>query len=603
MMALEGYQEPNRNGIRLDWPSAKMSYPRRLLHTLLIVFITVGSMTISQASFANNQADEMLNLLQKRPRRMSRERWLELRREAARELGRIKDQRAVPILLDIIERERFDVILEIAIDALGEIGDKRAIAPLKRLLNDPSLDSYVRDAVAGALRKLRGESTRTTQRTKIYHPTYKTSKTQTENATDSGNEPAKETQPDMATRLAKEQTSFPELVPIEIDIPPELIARSDRWEIAAGTANIRWDGASERTSGFFSARTAYHKQVERKGYGYTLDGAADFGFRLSNSPARDASWGISHGVALQPEIRFYPFKNDVPKLFGQISSGLGYGLGIGVHPYSWENRFSFAGVISVAAGPGFGRVYDVGQWIRLRRFERVLKKAKLLNATIDKSIGDQLVYAWYKLRNRLGTYEHLGHAIDILRRSGLLAKDQIPPDVTYRLIRILDDPQLENRLAGIMLRLGYGYGRSLVKDADDTTMAFLYATAEYQHQKTLRSLEARLKFVYEMYNDPDFFALNLEGGYSTYLYNSNFDPLGALSATISAGLSNNYLGGYEGAGLGLQILAGGAYSRFFNRGTKVTAAIKGGLDNYAPLFLFTLEAQFGIASGSFTTVD
>ena len=129
------------------------SRPAHVLRLTAAALLLAGVLS-SPPVRADEHADNMLNILKKRPRGSTPESWLEERREAARELGRLKDKRAVPVLLGIVAKERFDVILEIAIDALGEIGDRRAVGPLKKLLNDPSLDAYVRDAVAGALKKL-----------------------------------------------------------------------------------------------------------------------------------------------------------------------------------------------------------------------------------------------------------------------------------------------------------------------------------------------------------------------------------------------------------------------------------------------------------------
>jgi hypothetical protein len=569
--------------------------PARLLTALLVLLVALGAQLLEPRVACAQRADKMLRLLKKKPRGMTTETWLEQRREAARELGRLKDRRAVPVLLKIIGKERFDVILEIAIDALGEIGDKRAVEPLRRLLNDPSLDSYVRDAVAGALKKLGAdegiEPVMPPVKPPVKPPPVK---------------PPVKPLPDdkdLATRLAQELNPFGELPPVEARVPADLLGKTDRWQIIGGSADVRWDSAAGQTVTRLDLGTRYFRQVERKSYGYTVDGALDLGFRYDDTSRTDASWDLSHGLTVNPEIRFYPFRHDLPKLFGQVSGGAGYGVGLADHPMFLDRRFTFAGHVSVGGGPGYGRILDMGPRLRLRRLEFVLKKAGILNGSIDRAVGDQIIHTWYHERNRIGSFTHLGYTLDILRRANLLAKEHVDPATTYRLVRILDDPQLDDRPAGIMLRLGYGYARSFVKDVDDTTMAFLYLTGEYIRQKIRSSLEGRLRFFYEMYNDPDHYGVSAEGGYNAFLYSSTYDPLGALGATVSLGLSNQPGAVFDDGGLAFQALVGGSYTRFFNRGSAVVASLRGGLQNRAPLILFTLEARYGIAPGSFVSSE
>jgi HEAT repeats len=561
--------------------------------------------TVPLEALGQDKADKMLRVLKKRPRRMTRETWLEQRREAARELGRLKDKRAVLVLLKIIKKERFDVILEISIDALGEIGDKRAVDPLKKLLNDPSLDSYVRDAVAGSLKKLGvgsgkpglGDPTRPGPGHKPggKRPTSKPVSANPEPL------PPDEDKTDLALRLAREGSPFGDLPPMDLKLEADLLARTDFWRLVAGNASVLHDGnADDLTSAGLAAFTHYFRQLEKKTYGYTIDGRIDVGFNLTDTGSRDASWTLGQAAQVNPELRFYPFRRDLPLLFGQVSGGVGYSLALSKTSTALENRLAFAGNASVAMGPGYGRMLNSGPKLRLKRLQYHMKQAGLLSDDIDKAVGDQILQAWYKLRNEIGTFKHLGYTLDILRKAGLLAADSINPAVAYKLIRILDDPNLDMRQSGMMFRLGYGYARSMILDADDYDMAFLYATGEYRYQKVKRSFEARMRFLWEMYNDPDSYNLELEAVYSHHFYNTHLDSLGALSALVNGGFSKQPGRAVEEGSLGFQILAGGAYTRYFNRGTLVRAALKGGIRSGAPLIMFTLEAEYGLSTGSFT---
>ncbi len=588
---------------------------------ILIVLLASGILLLGAPDvLANARTDQMLKLLKKKPRKMTVETWQEERREAARELGRIKNRRAVPILLSIVAKERFDVILEIAIDALGEIGDKRAVGPLKKLLNDPSLDAYVRDAVAGALRKL-GTDTRPISSTPgkkpgakhSSKPTRKPNVDKPSSVTDPGAK-ANQNRLDMATRLAEKQRPFGKLAALDLELDADVIAFSDRFEIIAGAANVRWDDRAGEINTAFALRSRFWKQVEKKAYGYTIDGSADLSFRLLSPRDVDATWDLANSLQVTPEIRFYPFKRDVPLLSGQLTASMGYGLNYGSHPTILDRRFSMGGNLSAAVGPAFGRIYDVGGRLRLKRFEFALKKAGMLSGPIDLGVATDLLHAWYQLRNEIGSFKHLGHSMEILSRANLLKKDTIDPATMYRLIRTLEDPQLDYRPSGMLFRLGYGYGRALIMEADDLNQGFLYATAQYNLQlTTFRAFEAGLKFYYQMLGEPDTIGLSLQAGYTHFLYNKEWDPLGAITATLSGGLSRQALPPFvetvdgeevttDGA-MGYRVMAGGSYSRFFNRGTKIVAAAQVGIDTGNPLVMFTLEAQYGLAYGSLAPAE
>jgi len=249
----------------------------------------------------------------------------------------------------------------------------------------------------------------------------------------------------------------------------------------------------------------------------------------------------------------------------------------------------------------------VGAKLRLRRLQIVMKKAGLLSGQIDRAVGDQLITAWYQLRNRIGSFWQLGYTLDILNRAGLLAaKEGIDPATLYRIIRILDDPQLLNRSDGMMLRLGYGYARSMVRNGADADLGFVYLTGEHAWQiGTTRALESSLRFYYEHITDPNMYGLTARTGFVQYLYNANYDPLGALSAFLSAGFSNQpgptatpTANGWSG--LGYQLLLGGSYARLFNRGTEVSLSAQFGIETGAPLFLVSLAARYGIVYGAIT---
>ncbi len=569
-----------------------------LRHPILTTLLLGGLLLPALPGSAQGQrrSDKLLQLLKARPRGMKVDTWREQRREAVRELGRLKERRAVPPLLRIIDKERFDVILEIAIDALGQIGDRRAVGPLKRLLDDPSLDAYVRDAAAGSLKKLSGRSGTTTGTSGRPRPRTTPRSTTAPTPTPT---PARPAGVSSATNQATGAfAKLPELKLPELGV--NVIARSTRMDLVVGAGHYRWDGRTDRSSAGFTLLSRYRRQLEAKRVGYTIDAAADFSFDLDTPPSGDSSWQIGHHLQLNPEIRFYPFSRDVPLLFGQLSGGFGYGLGVSRVPATPDKRVAFAGTLSAGGGPGYGRVVDIGPRLRMARVARVLRKAGAIEGDLDPTIGTKIIQAWYELRNRIGSYQRLGQTLRLLRKADLLAKGRLDPAVVYRLIRILDDPQLQDRFEGFMFRAGYGYARSLVKDNDDVTLAYAYATASLQHQRgTTRGLGADLRFFYNMWGTPDTYNVQLTGHYAWYLYNRAFDPLGAIEASFSAGLNNQAGAAFEGGGLAYNALLGVSYARFFSRGARMVAGLRGGMENNAAVVMFTIEGQYGIARGAF----
>jgi hypothetical protein len=559
----------------------------------LVIALTLGTGLLLQLPAPSARADRretLLKLLQRKPRRMATETWREQRREAARELGRLKETRAVPSLLKIIDSERFDVILEIAIDALGEIGDKRAVDPLKRLLDDPSLDAYVRDAAASALNKLQRGGGRPPPTPPGPQPVPRPLTPRTT--------PTGEDEQPVDWQKAE---AFPHLAQLGSTKPEEgTIARSSTLDLVVGSSRLAWDGRAQRTDVAFDLRSRVRHQLERRKLGYTIDGVADLGFDFADPPDQESAWTLGHGLQINPEVRFYPFSRDLPQLFGQISGGAGYGLTWAKVPFAPDKRFAFAGTVTAAGGPGYGRLLDIGPRLRLKRVERVLRKAGLLEQPIDKLVATELIATWYRLRDTLGSYHLLGHTLQLLRRAKLLAERPVDPATTYRLVRILDDPQLDHRISGVMARVGYGYARHLIKDADDRTLAFFYTTCDWHQQRgTTRALGATMRFFYNMWDEPDTFNLQLKGTYDWYLYNRAFDAVGAITATVDLGLNRQPGAALEDGGLGYRLLGGLSYSRFHTRAARLSASLLGGAQSGGGLIMLTVEAAYGFARGAF----
>ena len=546
----------------------------------------------------------MLRLVERRPQQMDQQTWKAQRREAVRELGRLRTRRAVPALLAIVARERFDVVLEYAITALGEIRDPRAVGPLQRLRQDKALDAYVREAAARALRRIGASPAvkpvkpRDTGRRPVRPPRPPPKNGGSQPAPPDG-KPAVTPPVRRAVGLTDPEQVFGALPALGPAPPPGLLMRSISWELVAGAADVRWDSADQGTRAGLSAAGRFRLQQERQRLGLTVAAGAGLGLRVDNPGNGDAVWSMNHDLTVTPEVRLYPFGGRLSGLFGQLTASAGYGL---VHasgePATADTRLAAAGNLSVAAGPGFGRVLDAGPRLRLRRLLRVLREAGLVTMAVPRKIRAQLIHAWYALRNHQGSHARLGHTLAILTRAGLL-NALSDPSTTYRLVRVLDDPQLEQRQEGPLVRLGFGYARTLIKDAPDSNNAFLYSAAEYHRQLgELHAFDGQLRFFYQTIGDPDFYGVSYAATYRYFLYSSALDPLGSISAGLSGGLSNQP-GGVFADRVGYRFVARGAYTHHFNRGSAVTASLAAGVDTGNPLLLFNLELRWGLWRGSF----
>jgi HEAT repeat protein len=77
-----------------------------------------------------------IKLIDAQPANMDRATWKDKRRDAARKLGQSKDRRAVAVLIKLAQAETFDIIGEIAIEGLGNLGDAAALPVLQQIAGD-----------------------------------------------------------------------------------------------------------------------------------------------------------------------------------------------------------------------------------------------------------------------------------------------------------------------------------------------------------------------------------------------------------------------------------------------------------------------------------
>lgn len=585
------------------------------------------SIILPSAAFAQDNNDKLIRILQERPAGMPREEWQEQRREAVRELKRRRDKRAVPALLEIVRHERLDVLLEMAISALGELGDRRAIEPLRQLSADPSLDSYVRNEATEALRKLgatvdnRAEHSERSSTQMEELPRLDTSAAANEQprrryekgyrisgdeqvwrqpgrSAVGGRKSAWTTKSLEEEKNSPSSTAISPIVPIDLSLERGLLAKSEEWKIGIDKLGYQYDGAAERKSGALGLQGKYRQYMEKEKLGYSLAGGTSSSFLMAQANTEASVWQISQMLQAAAEGRYYLISESSSSVkggyFAQIACGLSESASWGRASANIQENSAATLSLSCGAGPGWGRVINVGALLRLRRFERALRASGLVLNGIPTEIGNKLQLIWFKQRNTIGVWQQLDYSLALLEQHGLLSTKDIGSQTAYRLIRILEDPQPNDRPAGLLFRLGYGAGRTMISQLDDYFLSFVYGGIEYDVQKdSLTSFTSKLRLFYQLANEPEVWGASLDLGYTRYLYGEQEDPLGGISTFAQLGYSDQSTSNARTA----KVLLGAGYSRFFDRASRLTLSLLGGVENQAGLIMLNLEFEYGLASG------
>jgi len=212
------------------------------------------------------RASELINLLTKQPADMPEQTWKEKRRDAAQELGDLGDKRAVPVLIQVVESEEFDIVGEFAIEALGKLRDERAIPILQRVAADRTRDRDQQRAAKKALARLgasAGEAPPPDQR-----------------KDDSGSA--------LSTPVASSNSS----VSTPSDPPTfddDVLAAGEIVRFALGGLSLDYDTIRDRPTFNGNAAGSYQRQVDKKrsAWRYGVDAGTNLG--LVNYDGEDSS--------------------------------------------------------------------------------------------------------------------------------------------------------------------------------------------------------------------------------------------------------------------------------------------------------------------------
>ncbi len=474
----------------------------------LAALVLAGAAHVAHAEAADIAA--LTAVIEKQPPDLDRSAWKEKRRDAARKLGQSKDRRAVPELVHLVETETFDIIGEIAMEGLGNLGDPAAVPALQKVANDTTRDKATRELAKKTLGKLGAAPTNgptaTPGPTTGPGPTVVPVPTPTPHPTGGPTKPtsapvAKPTPPPTPTPTP---TPTPDHEGLDADRPPveagtdatiegpgrgdaagattlgggllgdrpavvmpagpvlpdDTLAAYDRLTFAGGTASLGYDSVRKRSAFDADVTGSWAHRVERQrmAYGWTTGAHVVAGYL--NPEARAVARGLQLNLTGTGEIRFYG-----GSLYGigkaAVSAQVNYLANIDDdNPDQDVKDTRLNADVQVALGGGYGRVLDVGGAIRVRRLVRTLDAARALGKPIDAATARRLQLAWWAVRGHRSQYDALTATVAILREAGVLLGE---PDagLAFELINVLRDSQLFLRPSGFdaQVVIGEGYLR------------------------------------------------------------------------------------------------------------------------------------------------
>jgi hypothetical protein len=581
-----------------------------------------------------------IKLVETQPADMDRSTWKERRRDAARRLGQSKDRRAVPVLIKLAETETFDIIGEIAIEGLGNLGDGAAAPVLQKILANPARDKGQRDLAKKALAKLGDASTAgaarspTTSGAGTARPPATTGGTTAGTtggaATGTSGGSAGGATPGGATAGTAPATTAgtgarkpPEVAdssagpggtllgdkasdeaPALPTVPDDALGAYERITLAGGTASFGYDSARKRAAFDADVAGLYQKRIERERMAWGVDAGAHVVAGYINPEGRSLTRGAQVDITADGEARFY--------------SGAVYGIGRAAlgsqvnyvsdidanNPDNTLKDTRFTADLQVAIGGGYGRVVDVGAAIRVRRLARALDAQRALGKPIDAGTARRLQLTWWSLRKERSTYRALIATVAILREAGILLGE---PDagLSYEILNVLRDSQLALRPSGLDAQLLFGEG--YLQRPDDPTptesgrVEQVLASAAYGAQLDDDKLEmsggayARLRlFAPDTQPSPWAAGAHLEA--RRFSYGDHGDPLGALDVRGELQLSDDDL---MDSKIGQRITGEVGVSWWINAASALRLSASLAEDRGVVFIGARLELTYGLLDGTF----
>lgn len=554
-------------------------------------FLTTSIVPTSSAWAQEDRAGELIELVRKRPSGKDRDEWRDERREAARELGDIGDKRAVPVLIQVVKTEQFDAVGEIAIVALGKLGDEQAIPVLQEVAADSSRDRYVRKAARAALKKLGA-----------------TSESDDEDADDDDDDSTLATSGLGGVSVSAPASGDVKLAP---DFGDDMIAASDQLTFGVGDGHLSYDTVSKEANFAGRAGARYLRIREGKAMALRFEGRGDVVGGVVNYDGGDSSSRLaSVNLAGGAEARFYDGSG---RFFGMGSASALLGVDHlrvnrpGVDNTTLENFLS--GELDIFLGGGYGRIYNIGEELRVRRIESTLKKRKVLGRPIGPDLAERIMRAWWELRTEIGFHNRLVATVALLREAGVLLGE---PDAgtSYAILQVLADGQLNDRQRG--LRVHAGIGESvLIRDSDlvdnlgveDGRVETVSAGVSYGQQDEEGNTELRAEGFarYRILADEDAgdaspWAVLGRANWRDFHYGENLDPIGALDIGLDVGASKD---GLDTSELATRIGGSVGWLWIPNRASRFRIAAETRFESSEMFLGVTFEGRYGLIDAAY----
>ena len=567
----------------------------------------------------------LTKLIETQPGDLDRSTWKERRREAARKLATSKDKRAVPVLIKLAETETFDIIGEIAIEGLGNLGDPSAAPVLTKIANDNARDKAARDLAKKALAKLPagGATTTTTPPPPVTPPptTTVTPPPATEPDVDAGTTGLERgdaggvvdgnaTVGGGNTLLGDPRAAAG--IPTGPALPEDTIAAYDRLTVALGTAAFQYDTVRRRPAFDTDVAGRWAKRVEREKMAWGFDAGAHVVAGFINPYTDEQTRGAQITLDGTGEARFYS-----GKLYG--IGKLALGAQMNYIAVSDDDGDSFKDTrthadLQLALGGGYGRILDVGGAIRVRRLSRTLDAARALGKQIDQTTARRLQMTWWALRGENSTYPALVATVAILREAGILLGE---PDagLTYEILTVLRDTQLYLRPSGLDIQVLFGEGYLIRPDMDPTPIQDgrveqLLVNAGYGQQLQDDKAElsghgfARVRLFApdetSMNPQPSPWAGGATGRFRRFAYGAHGDPIGALDLAATVLVSSDGCVGMDcEAPTALRIEGQIGFTMWINQVSGVRLAGSVAQDGGELFFGAQLSATYGFLDGTY----
>jgi hypothetical protein len=593
------------------------------------LFATVVSVAQAQAQVGDVAAQ--IKLIDTQPADMDKSTWKDKRRDAARKLAQSKDKRAVPVLIKLAETETFDIIGEIAIEGLGNLGDGAAVPALQKIIADPARDKSQRELARKALAKLGAEAGSagkgpgatggtggtggTTPAGGGPGPTAPTGPTAPPAGTGGtgdggagsevkpGNAGATGTLGGAGAGLLGSGTPSSELPALPV-IDDETLAAYERITFAGGTANFGYDSSRKRVDFDADVAGLYQKRVEREAMAWGWDAGAHVVAGYINPQGAGLSRGLQLDATANAEARLY-----TGGLYGigraAGAAQLNYVSDVDANnPGNTLKDTRVTADFQVALGGGYGRVLDVGAAVRVRRLARALDAARALGKPIEAATARRLQLTWWALRGERSTYRALVATVAILREAGILLGE---PDagLSYEILNVLRDSQLYLRPSGFdaNLLVSEGYLQRPDQPASNEAgrVEQVLASAAYGAQLDDDKLElsgggyARLR-LFAPDNQPSPWAAGARLRARRFAYGDHGDPLGAIDLSGDLQISDDDVMGSQ---IGQRVSGQLGFTWWINAASGFRLAANVGEDRGALFIGAQLEATYGLLDGTF----